>query len=60
MLMWKEPDETRINEMLWDGSKERTGMMKVGNMKSKKDVEEILNKDNVPYVGSWKIGNLFW
>jgi hypothetical protein len=33
MLMWKESDETRINGMLWDESKERTGMMKVRNMK---------------------------
>lgn len=59
MLMWKESDKTRINEMLQDGSKERTGMMKVKNMKSKKDVGEILGKDNAPYAGSWKIGNLF-
>lgn len=34
-------------------------MVKVRNMKSKKLIEEIFGKDNVPHIGSWKIGSLF-
>jgi hypothetical protein len=32
-------------------------MVTIRNMKSRKDVKELL--DNFPYVGSWKIGSLF-
>jgi hypothetical protein len=44
MLLCKESYETRINEMLWDGWKMRIGMVRVRNTKSKKDVEEILER----------------